>query len=76
MTSLNYDTVISEFKTRMKEKEDTHHVEKLCRLFLTCLSSQGGPAEAVAENIAEQWKKELQELNVSLSFDVVIPQSR
>ena len=73
MTSLNYDTVISEFKTRMKEKEDTHHVEKHCRLFLTCLSSQGGPAEAVAEDLAEQWKKELQELNVSLSFDVVIP---
>ena len=73
MTSPNYDTVISEFKTGMKEKEDTPQLEKHCQLFLTCLSSQGGPAEAVAEDLAEQWKEEVQkELNISLSLDVVI----
>ena len=72
-TSPNYDTVISEFKTGMKEKEDTPQLEKHCRLFLTCLSSQGGPAEAVGEDLAEQWKDEVQkELNISLSLDVVI----
>ena len=73
MTSPNYDTVISEFKTGMKEKEDTPQLEKHCRLFLTCLSSQGGPAEAVAEELAEQWREEVQkELSISLSLDVVI----
>ena len=73
MTSLNYDTVISEFKTGMKEKQDTPQLEKHCQLFLTCLSSQGGPAEAVAEELTEQWKDEVQkELNISLSLDVVI----
>ena len=73
MTSPNYDTVISEVKTGMKEKEDTPQLEKHCQLFLTCLSSQGGPAEAVAEELAEQWKDEVQkELNISLSLDVVI----
>ena len=73
MTSPNYDTVISEFKTGMKEKEDTPQLEKYCRLFLTCLSCQGGPAEAGAEDLAEQWKEEVQrELNILLSLDVVI----
>ena len=73
MISPNYDTVISEFKTGMKEKEDTPQLEKYCRLFLTCLSCQGGPAEAGAEDLAEQWKEEVQrELNISLSLDVVI----
>ena len=73
MTSPNYDKVISEFKTGMKEKQDTPQLEKYCQLFLTCLSSQGGPAEAVAEDLAEQWKDEVQkELNISLSLDVVI----
>ena len=72
MTSPNYDAVISEFKTGMKEKKDTPQLKKHCQLFLTCLSSQGGPAEVVAEDLAEQWKKEVQELNISLSFDVVI----
>ena len=73
MTSPNYDTVISEFKAGMKEKQDTPQLEKYCRLFLTCLSSQGGPAEAVAEELAEQWKDEVQkELNISLSLDVFI----
>ena len=73
MTSPNYDTVINEFKTVMKEKEDTPQLEKYCRLFLTCLSRQGGPAEAGAEDLAEQWKEEVQrELNISLSLDVVI----
>ena len=45
MTTPNYDTVISEFKAGMKEKQDTPQLEKYCRLFLTCLSSQGGPAK-------------------------------
>ena len=73
MTSPNYDTVISEFKTGMKEKQDTPQLEKYCQLFLTCLSSQSGPAEAVAEDLAEQWKEEVQkELNISLSLDVII----
>ena len=73
MTSPNYDTVISEFKTGMKEKENIPQLEDHCRLFLTCLSSQGGPAEAVAEELAEQWKEEVQkELNISLSLDVDI----
>ena len=72
MTTPNYDTVISEFKTGMNEKEDTPQLEKHCRLFLTCLSSQGGPAEAVAEELTEQWKDEVQkELNISLSLDVI-----
>ena len=51
MTSPNYDAVISEFKTGMKEKKDTPQLKKHCQLFLTCLSSQGGPAEVVAEDI-------------------------
>ena len=73
MTLPNYDTVISEFKTGMKEKQDTPQLEKYCQLFLTCLSSQSGPAEAVAEDLAEQWKEEVQkELNISLSLDVII----
>ena len=73
MTTPNYDTVISEFKTGMKEKENIPQLEKHCQLFLTCLSSQGGPAEAVAEELLEQWKDEVQkELNISLSLDVVI----
>ena len=73
MTTPNYDTVISEFKTGMKEKQDTPQLEKYFRLFLTCLFSQGGPAEAVAEDLAEQWKDEVQrELNISLSLDVII----
>ena len=73
MTTPNYDTVINEFKTGMKEKEDIPQLEKHCQLFLTSLSSQGGPAEAVAEDLAEQWKEEVQrELNISLSLDVVI----
>ena len=73
MTTPNYDTVISEIKTGMKEKEDIPQLEKHCRLFLTCLTSQGGPAEAVAEELTEQWKDEVQkELNISLSLDVLI----
>ena len=73
MTTPNYDTVISEFKTGMTEKEDIPQLEKHCRLFLTCLSNQGGPAEAVAEELTEQWKEEVKKkLNMSLSLDVVI----
>ena len=74
MTSPNYDAVISEFRAGMEAKEDTPQLENYCRLFLTCLSSQGGPAEAVAEDLAEQWKDEVQKgLNISLLLDVVIP---
>ena len=73
MTTQNYDTVITEFKTGMKEKQDTPQLEKHCQLFLACLSSQGGTAEAVAEELAEQWKAKVQKvLNISLSLDVII----
>ena len=52
-------------------KKDITQLEEYCQTFLDCLynGSQGGPAIFAAQNLAEKWKMDVQELhNISLSI--------
>ena len=52
-------------------KNDISQLEEYCQSFLDCLhnGSQGGPAISAAKNLAEKWKKDVQEHHgISLSI--------
>ena len=69
--SPTYDGVIHEFEAGMRYVRDTTQLEEYCQKFLDCLyyGSQGGPAIFAAQNLAEEWKKDVQEVHsISLSF--------
>ena len=69
--SPTYDSVINEFQAGMRCMKDITQLEEYCQNFLDCLyyGSQGGPATFAAHNLAEKWKRDVQELHsISLSF--------
>ena len=69
--SPTYDSVIHEFQAGMRCVKDITQLEEHCQNFLDCFyyGSQGGPALFAAQNLAEKWKKDVQELHsISLSF--------
>lgn len=49
-------SIVSEFKTLITSSRKLDEVINRCKAFIRCLASQGGPAEACATNIAEDWK--------------------
>ena len=69
--SPTYDSVIHEFEAGMTYVRDITQLEEYCQTFLDCLynGSQGGPAIFAAQNLAEEWKKDVQEVHsISLSI--------
>ena len=69
--SPTYDSIIQEFKAGMIYMKDITQLEEYCQAFLDCLynGSQGGPAIFAAQNLAEEWKKDVQEVHsISLSI--------
>ena len=66
-----YDSIIQEFKAGMIYKKDISQLEGYCQTFLDCLynGSQGGPARGAAQNLAEEWKKDVHDIHsISLSI--------
>ena len=70
--SPTYDSVIHDFEAGMIYMKDITQLEEYCLTFLDCLynGSQGGPARGAAQNLAEEWKKDVQDIHsISLSID-------
>lgn len=65
-----YDSMIHEFIAGMNTKRNVLKLEKYCQLFLESLSSQGGPVNAEAKVLAEDWKEEVTKLGISFNVKV------
>ena len=67
--------LIGEFESGMQWKDDVLKLQEHCRLFLQCLSIEGGPAQLAAQKLSENWMREVnKECSVSLDllcFEVV-----
>ena len=63
--SPTYDSIIQEFKAGMIYRKDITQLEEYCQTFLDCLynGSQGGPARSAAQNLAEEWKKDVHNIH-------------
>ena len=72
--SPTYDSVIHEFQAGMIYVKDITQLEEYCQKFLDCLycGSQGGPAIFAAQNLTEEWKKDVQEVH-SISLSIRCP---
>lgn len=65
-----YDSMIREFVAGMNSKRTVSKLEEHCQLFLESLSSQGGPVNAEAKVLAEDWKEEVTKLDISFNVKV------
>jgi hypothetical protein len=66
-------SMIDEFDKGMLFMESVSDLEGYCQSFLSCLSCQGGPPHVGAQKLAKEWSERVhQELNISLSFNVVM----
>ena len=63
--SPTYDSVIHEFEAGMRCVKDITQLEEYCQTFLDCLydGSQGGAARLAAQNLAKEWKKDVQKFH-------------
>ena len=67
-TSPTFDGVMSELETTLQISNSIQQIEKNCNQFVQSLSSQGGPAQAAAKNLVEQWKDNINREFNGLSF--------
>ena len=67
-TSPTFDSVMSEFEASLQISNSIQQIEKNCNQFVQSLSSQGGPAQAAAKNLVEQWKDNINRQFNRLSF--------
>ena len=66
--SPTFNSVMSEFGTTLQMSNSIQQIEKNCNQFVQSLSSQGGPAQAAAKNLVEQWKDSINREFNGLSF--------
>ena len=64
--SPTFDSVMSQFEVTLQISNSIQQIEKNCNQFVQSLSSQGGPAQAAAKNLVEQWKD-----NINSQFNVL-----
>ena len=62
--SPTFDSVMSEFEVTLQISNSIQKIEKNCNQFVQSLSCQGGPAQAAAKNLVEQWED-----NINREFD-------
>ena len=63
-----FDSVMSEFEATLQTCNSIQQIEQKCNQFVQSFSSQGGPAQAAATNLVEQWKDNINREFNGLSF--------
>ena len=73
-------SVIDQFENTMQFiKEDISKLQKHCRIFLHCLSSEGGPMKLAAQKLCQDWIDEVKEkcdISLDLTCDDLIQQDK
>ena len=64
------NNAIDEFENGMQYKDDVLKLQEHCRLFLQCLSIEGGPMKLAAQELCKDWTEQVN-TKCSVSLDLL-----